>query len=53
MATLRFYAIKESLNRKPINVEETDRRSSIFGLNVFNDRAGVNKRFLPKRKGCY
>ena len=39
MATLRFYAIKESLNRKPINVEETDRRSSIFGLNVFNDRA--------------
>ena len=39
MATLRFYAIKESLNKKPINVEETDRRSSIFGLNVFNDRA--------------
>ena len=39
MATLRFYAIKESLNRQPINVEETNRRSSLFGLNVFNDRA--------------
>ena len=39
MATLRFYAIKKSLNRQPIKVEETERRSSIFGLNVFNDRA--------------
>ena len=39
MATLRFYAIKESLNRQPVNVEESNRRSSLFGLNVFNDRA--------------
>lgn len=39
MATLRFFAIKESLNRKPIEVEETERRSSVFGKNVFNDRA--------------
>ncbi len=36
MSTLRFQAIKETLNRKPIDVVEPERRSSIFGKHVFN-----------------
>lgn len=39
MATLRFYAIKESLNRTPIQIDETERRSKIFAQNVFNESA--------------
>jgi len=31
MSTLRFNAIKESLKRNPIPVEESERRSSLFG----------------------
>ncbi len=37
MSTLRFHAIKETLNRKPVIIEETDKRSSLFGSNVFNE----------------
>lgn len=37
MSTLRFHAIKESLTRKPVHIEENERRSSIFGSNVFNE----------------
>jgi len=37
MSTLRFHAIKETLNRKPVKVKEKIRRSSLFGENVFND----------------
>jgi len=37
MSTLRFHAIKESLNRKPIKIQENIRRSELFGLNVFNE----------------
>ena len=37
MSTLRFQAIKESLAYKPIHVEETVRRSELFGTNVFNE----------------
>lgn len=37
MSTLRFYAVKESLSRKPIPVVETERRSEIFEKNVFNE----------------
>ncbi len=37
MSTLRFHAIKETLNRKPIKIEENERRSAIFGANVFNE----------------
>lgn len=37
MSTLRFYAIKETLSRKPIKIEENERRSAIFGANVFNE----------------
>lgn len=39
MATLRFQALKEASNRIPVKFEETDRKSSIFGSNVFNDKA--------------
>jgi len=37
MSTLRFHAIKESINRKSIKIEENIRRSELFGLNVFNE----------------
>ena len=37
MSTLRFYAIKESFNRKPLKIKEDQRRSAIFGANVFNE----------------
>ncbi|MBR9757113.1 MAG: glutamine synthetase type III [Algicola sp.] len=39
MSTLRFYAIKESLNRKAIKIEEPKRRSEGFAANVFNQNA--------------
>ena len=39
MSTLRFQALKKTLNRKPIEVEEPARRSEIFGKNVFNEPA--------------
>lgn len=39
MATLRFQAITETLNRKPVLVEEKERRSAIFGQHVFNEYA--------------
>ncbi len=39
MSTLRFQAIKETFKRKPVSVSETERRSSLFGKNVFNKQA--------------
>lgn len=36
MSTLRFQALKETLHRKPVIVTETERRSVLFGKNVFN-----------------
>ncbi|MGB2087839.1 MAG: glutamine synthetase III [Psychroflexus salarius] len=39
MAILRFNAIKESLNRKSVPVDESIRRSELFGKNVFNKEA--------------
>ncbi|WP_296384873.1 glutamine synthetase III [Winogradskyella sp.] len=39
MSTLRFHAVKESLKRVPLKVEETKRRSEVFGENVFNETA--------------
>ena len=39
MSTLRFQAIKETLRRNPVVVEEPARRSTIFGKNVFNEAA--------------
>ena len=39
MSTLRFHAIKESLTHSPKAVNENDRRSNLFGRNVFNEQA--------------
>ncbi|MAY23280.1 MAG: glutamine synthetase type III [Flavobacteriaceae bacterium] len=39
MSTLRFQAITETFNRKPVAVTEPERRSEIFGSNVFNETA--------------
>ena len=39
MSTLRFHALKESLSYKPLVVEEKERRSDLFGKNVFNENA--------------
>ncbi len=44
MATLRFQALKDASGRKPVKFEECDRKSRIFGMNVFNDSA--MKQFL-------
>lgn len=46
MSTLRFQALKETLNRKPVKIEETKRRSELFGNNVFNE--SVMRQFLTK-----
>jgi glutamine synthetase len=39
MSTLRFQALKETAGRRPVEVEELDKKSIIFGSNVFNDKA--------------
>ncbi|RZJ69568.1 MAG: glutamine synthetase type III [Flavobacterium sp.] len=39
MATFRFHALHQTAGRKPVEVKELDRKSVIFGTNVFNDRA--------------
>ncbi len=39
MATLRFKALEQAAGRRPIKFEESDRKSNIFGANVFNDVA--------------
>ncbi|WP_275315151.1 glutamine synthetase III [Tenacibaculum bernardetii] len=39
MSTLRFSALKETLHRKPVFIEEKGRRSELFGKNVFNEQA--------------
>ena len=46
MSTLRFHAIKKSLKRKPIVIEEKQRRSEIFGSNVFNE--STMRQYLTK-----
>lgn len=46
MATLRFQALKETLNRKPVEVDEKERRSELFGRNVFTE--SVMRQFLTK-----
>lgn len=37
MAILRFHALTQTLNRRPVIIEENERRSTIFGENVFNE----------------
>ena len=39
MSIIRFNALQETLNRKPIKIIETEKRSSLFGKNVFNNNA--------------
>jgi glutamine synthetase len=46
MSTLRFQALKETLNRKPVKIDETERRSDLFGKHVFNET--VMRQFLTK-----
>ncbi len=46
MSTLRFYAVKKSMNRIPVPVAEEKRRSEIFGENVFNE--GAMRQYLTK-----
>ena len=46
MSTLRFHAIKESQKHKPVHIEENERRSKIFGSNVFNE--DTMRQFLTK-----
>ena len=36
MSTLRFFAIKETLNRKPLKITEKKKRSELFGQNVYS-----------------
>ncbi|WP_299778674.1 glutamine synthetase III [uncultured Formosa sp.] len=46
MAILRFHALKQTLERVPIYIEEKERRSSIFGANVFNE--STMRQYLTK-----
>ena len=39
MSTIRFQALREASSRKPVDFQESDRKSTIFGSNVFNDKA--------------
>lgn len=39
MSTLRFDALKQTLHRKAVDVQEKGRRSEVFGENVFNEHA--------------
>ncbi|RAJ13254.1 glutamine synthetase III family protein [Olleya aquimaris] len=46
MSTLRFHAIKESLKHKPLVIKEKQRRSEIFGSNVFGE--AIMRQYLTK-----
>ena len=46
MAVLRFNALKETLNRKPVKLKEKKKRSSLFGENVFNEN--TMRQYLTK-----
>lgn len=47
MATIRFQALRETLNRKPITVVEPSmRRSELYCINVFNSTKA--KHYMPK-----
>ena len=39
MSTIRFNALKETLNRVPLKITEEERKSEVFGRNVFNEHA--------------
>ncbi len=44
MSNLRFQALKDASDRKPVKFEESGKKSVLFGSNVFNDKA--MKQFL-------
>lgn len=46
MSTLRFHALKEVFNHKPVNIVENARRSDIFGANVFDE--STMRQYLTK-----
>ncbi|WP_431135713.1 glutamine synthetase III [Psychroserpens mesophilus] len=46
MSTLRFHALKEVFNHKPVVIEENVRRSEIFGSNVFSE--SIMRQYLTK-----
>lgn len=46
MSTLRFNALQEVLHRNAIVVEENERRSELFGKNVFNE--GAMRQYMTK-----
>ncbi|TPV35483.1 glutamine synthetase type III [Paucihalobacter ruber] len=46
MSTLRFQAIMKALDAKPIEIEETKRRSELFAFNVFNEH--VMQQYVTK-----
>lgn len=39
MSTFRFQSLRETANRPAVEVKELDKKSIIFGSNVFNDKA--------------
>lgn len=39
MSKLRFSALNTALNRQPVVINETEKRSTLFGQNVFNEAA--------------
>ena len=39
MGILRFEALKEAANREPIHFEEKNKKSNLFGANVFNEHS--------------
>ena len=44
MSTLRFQALHDATHREPVKFEESDKKSSLFGKNVFNQAS--MKQFL-------
>lgn len=46
MSTIRFFALSETYKRQPIHVEEKEKRSELFGRNVFNETA--MRQFMTK-----
>ncbi|MFY7811934.1 MAG: glutamine synthetase III, partial [Flavobacterium sp.] len=39
MSIFRFEALKQAANRKPVEVAELDKKSTIFASNVFSNKA--------------
>lgn len=46
MSKIRFQALTETLNRKPVEIKEDVKRSTLFGANVFNEN--TMRQYLTK-----